>query len=295
MELSQLEYFCDVADSEHMTKSARKLHMAQPALSQSIHRLERELGVELFAHEGRNIRLTAEGAHFKACIQPLLDELQAATQDVRAMAGAQAPVVRVGIFAASGLVVEAIADFMASGAEVSFEVTQGNADGRFDIGVRTESPFGSRKGNSPERRVIARFSEPIGIAVPADRGFGEVVDLAELEQERFISLAGSRSFRHLCDELCARCGFTPKIAFDSDSPEIVKRMIGLGLGVGFWPESSWGPMDSDQVRWARLRDPGFVRVLVVERVDAKGALKHEALSAFAESLVDRMKSTLDRA
>ncbi|WP_418831353.1 LysR family transcriptional regulator, partial [Paraeggerthella sp.] len=47
MELQQLRYFHEVARSEHITNSAKKLHVAQPALTQTIHRLEQELGVKL--------------------------------------------------------------------------------------------------------------------------------------------------------------------------------------------------------------------------------------------------------
>lgn len=299
MELSQLEYFCEVADSEHMTKSARKLHVAQPALSQSIHRLERELGVALFEREGRNIRLTAAGAQFRARVEPILSELDAAIRDAKGSAGGQVPVVRVGIFAASGLVVEAIADFMAEEPDVAFEVIQGDANAHFDVGVRTESPFRHRGAASMNEHVIGRFAEPIGVAVPVGRGYGNVIDLEALGQERFISLAGSRSFRHLCDELCAKRGFHPKIAFDSDSPGIVKKMIGLGLGVGFWPEFSWGSVETDQVtkrdraegvQWARIRDPEFVRVLSVERRDAKDEARQEAIVRFSGKLVERVES-----
>ena len=42
MELLQLKYFLAVAESEHMTNTAKQLHIAQPALTQSIHRLEQE-------------------------------------------------------------------------------------------------------------------------------------------------------------------------------------------------------------------------------------------------------------
>ena len=62
MELQQLRYFDEVARTQHVTNSAKKLNVAQPALTQSIRRLERELGVTLFERVGRNVRLTACGA-----------------------------------------------------------------------------------------------------------------------------------------------------------------------------------------------------------------------------------------
>ena len=124
MELTQLRYFTEVARTQHMTKSAKRLHVAQPALSQSIHRLEDELGVRLFERQGRNICLTEEGKRFQARVSPLIASLDDAVEETRREASDQLPVVRVGIFSASSLVVDAIASFMAEEPEVAFEVVQ---------------------------------------------------------------------------------------------------------------------------------------------------------------------------
>ena len=61
MELIQIRYFLEVAETKHMTNSAKNLHISQPALSQAIRRLEESLGVPLFASKGRNIVLTEYG------------------------------------------------------------------------------------------------------------------------------------------------------------------------------------------------------------------------------------------
>ena len=55
MELLQLRYFLVAAQYQHMTKAAEHLQIAQPALSQAIHRLEAEPGVPLFEKKNRSI------------------------------------------------------------------------------------------------------------------------------------------------------------------------------------------------------------------------------------------------
>ncbi|MCI9130106.1 MAG: LysR family transcriptional regulator [Eggerthellaceae bacterium] len=288
MELTQLRYFTEVARTQHMTKSAKRLHVAQPALSQSIHRLEDELGVRLFERQGRNICLTEEGKRFQARVSPLIASLDDAVEETRREASDQLPVVRVGIFSASSLVVDAIASFMAEEPEVAFEVVQHEGEANVHVSVRTLPPSKGR------RRVaageVASFSEAIGVAAPKRAGMEGPVALSAFEQERFISLAGSRSFRSLCDSLCAGQGFFPRVVFDSDSPALVRKMIGLGLGVGFWPEFSWGPVASSDVRWHPLEDPGFERTLIVERAPARDDQTEAACERFCTHLISHIQS-----
>ena len=61
MELQQLKYFEVVAKYENMTRAAAELHIAQPAVSQSISRLEDELDTRLFDRKGKRISLNAQG------------------------------------------------------------------------------------------------------------------------------------------------------------------------------------------------------------------------------------------
>lgn len=263
MELLQLKYFLAVAESEHMTNTAKQLHIAQPALTQSIHRLEQELGVSLFERAGRGIRLSPAGAYVRDRVKPAMETLENVARDVQLFQQGEQGVVRVGVHAASGVAIDGIAAYSELNPHVSFEITQDERERHRDVIVTTITP----RGSSTVENAIEKtpFSERIGIAVPASSALGDTASLADFANERFIALAGSRRFREVCDTFCARRAFTPHIAFESDNPLVVKKMIGLGLGVGFWPDHSWGDLDPKSCRLVHLQETEFTRDVIVAK------------------------------
>lgn len=263
MELLQLRYFLAVAESEHMTNTAKQLHIAQPALTQSIHRLEQELGVSLFERAGRGIRLSPAGAYVRDRVKPAMETLENVARDVQLFQQGEQGVVRVGVHAASGVAIDGIAAYSELNPHVSFEITQDERERHRDVIVTTITP----RGSSTVENAIEKtpFSERIGIAVPAGSALGDTASLADFANERFIALAGSRRFREVCDTFCAHRAFTPHIAFESDNPLVVKKMIGLGLGVGFWPDHSWGDLDQKSCRLVHLQETEFTRDVIVAK------------------------------
>lgn len=263
MELLQLKYFLAVAESEHMTNTAKQLHIAQPALTQSIHRLEQELGVSLFERAGRGIRLSPAGAYVRDRVKPAMETLENVARDVQLFQQGEQGVVRVGVHAASGVAIDGIAAYSELNPHVSFDVTQDERERHRDVIVTTITPRGSSTVENAVEKTP--FSERIGIVVPASSALGDTASLADFANERFIALAGSRRFREVCDTFCARRAFTPHIAFESDNPLVVKKMIGLGFGVGFWPDHSWGDLDPKSCRLVHLQEPEFTRDVIVAK------------------------------
>lgn len=263
MELLQLKYFLAVAESEHMTNTAKQLHIAQPALTQSIHRLEQELGVSLFERAGRGIRLSPAGAYVRDRVKPAMETLENVARDVQLFQQGEQGVVRVGVHAASGVAIDGIAAYSELNPHVSFEITQDERERHRDVIVTTITPRGSSTVENAVEKTP--FSERIGIAVPASSALGDTASLADFVNERFIALAGSRRFREVCDTFCAHRAFTPHIAFESDNPLVVKKMIGLGLGVGFWPDHSWGDLDPKSCRLVHLQETEFTRDVIVAK------------------------------
>lgn len=97
MNLKALRCCVEIVRQGSFTKAAQHLHIAQPALSMAVTRLEEELGVTLFNRTTRKVILTAEGEQFLPRIASALREMDVARQELRDMADLKRGEVRLGI------------------------------------------------------------------------------------------------------------------------------------------------------------------------------------------------------
>src|ERR1700756_2061100 len=106
MDLRHLRYFVAVVEARGFRPASRTLFVAQPALSNALHQLERELGVELLERTPRGIQLTEAGQEFLGHARTLLRQADAAVGAMRECARRR-PGIRIrviaGVLAASEL------------------------------------------------------------------------------------------------------------------------------------------------------------------------------------------------
>ena len=91
-----LVYFSTVATAGSLARAAERLGVSQPALTKSVQRLERRLGVKLLVRSSRGIELTDAGAAFLVRSRAISRELEDAQQEARDLAGGQAGILRIG-------------------------------------------------------------------------------------------------------------------------------------------------------------------------------------------------------
>ena len=246
MELRHLRYFAAVAETRHFGRAAERLHIAQPALSQSIRQLEAELGTPLFARTTRQVRLTPAGEFFQREAARILAAVEASVRGVRRIAEGRQGLVRIAFTGTAahtqlpriarivkrelpGVALEIHADLLTP-AQVD-----GLHDGSLDLGV-LRPPVGRRRARhrAPSRR------EPLVLAVAADHRLADepAISMADLRTERVRPVRRRHSaVNEAVLRSCREAGFAPHREHEAPGTAVLLALVAAGLGVALVPES----------------------------------------------------------
>jgi DNA-binding transcriptional LysR family regulator len=245
MEFRHLTYFVAVAGELHFRRAAERLHIAQPALSQQIARLEAELGVELLARTKRSVALTDAGRVFLDDARELLEKREQAVVRAQRAAAGHDGVLRAGFVGPAIYTVlhTVVRSYRAAYPDVSLtlhELPTGQQidrllSGALDVGL-------VRLPLAHERITTAGvMSEPIVAVLPEDHRLSgaSVIDLAALAPEPFVMVPRSRepaAFDRYVG-LCAAAGFSPRIVQEAEQIHTIVELVGAGLGIALGPAS----------------------------------------------------------
>ncbi len=248
MELLQLKYFCESAESQNFSHTAKKYFVPVSSVSQSIKRLEKELSVELFEHLGNKIILAEEGRRFYEKVSQaliLLEEAQNAVKNTEDMHGE----ISLLILCNRRLVSEAIENFRKAYPYVNFVLQYTDDTSPCDIIISDKHPDGYY-----EKDVLVK--EDMLLAMNANHPLAAKKDFSvcELSEEKFISMPKGRSIHSFTEEICNRAGFTPDIAIKTEDPYYVRKYVEMGMGIAFFPAISWKGLFSDNVVLKRIEN-----------------------------------------
>jgi DNA-binding transcriptional LysR family regulator len=237
MELYQLRGFIAVAELGHLTRTAEKLHLSQPALSAQIKALEDELGVMLFERTATGMTLTAAG---KRLLPEAMNVIAAAATlhgKARTMEGEIAGHVRLGTLSdpefirLGGFLARATERYPLLEIELHHEVSgaafekirDGALDASFYYGDRAHPAVSAL----PLREIAYRIAAP---AVWRDRfEHAPWQDIAALPW----LMAPSISTHHaLAAQLFHERGSAPATLIEADNEAVIRSLVSSGLGVG---------------------------------------------------------------
>ncbi|KAA8786882.1 LysR family transcriptional activator of glutamate synthase operon [Paenibacillus sp. 4624] len=283
MELLQLKYFQTVAYTEHISKAAAQLNIAQPSLSLTIKRLEDEMGTPLFHRKGRNIELNAAGKILLKHVNRIFVELENARLAIKEKEDELSSLIRIAISNSrflSGLISEYIevcpsAQLHQGIASRSDIVTQ-LKKGEIDLGI-TGHPI-----LDEEIESVVLVDEHIVLVLPSTHPYSDQqkISLHAVANEPFLSLANNDEYRRFTTMLCEKAGFVPHLAFEVDSHTLVE-IIQLDRGVALLPISVCRNLG---LHYVSITDDAAVYPISLSWV------KHRNLSPFLEQFRDFITS-----
>ena len=244
MRIEQLEYIAAVTQHGSLRRASERLHISQPALSEAVSKLERELGVTLLDRRRSGARISRRG---RELLQNMVDVLEAVDR-LRTAAGDQATgnqVVRVGTVSAatSALLVPAVRVFRAThpGSTVEVvttqqtEIDQGLLEGSLDLGL-----VNVLTGDDPPPDLVGADlvrGRPVAV-LPAEHALAAEPEVTpdQLRREPFVAMRAGYLMHRFVHRLFG--AQMPPVACTTDGAELGKIMVAEGLGLTVLPDYS---------------------------------------------------------
>lgn len=267
IDVNPLRYFAEVAKVKNFTKAARNCHVAQPALSQQIKRLETRLGMKLLERLPRGAQLTNEGELLLPVVQRALVHMQEVESFAAELRGAERGLVRIVALPSATVYVlpPKIAAFKRDFPRIDIvleeSITEGIpqlvSSGAFDLGV-TQALHPVRGMT----RVLIHEEDLLLVVSEGHRLAGRSeIKLSEAAGEPFIVTKKNTEFRNLVTDLCRRAGFDVHVDFEADHFDSLQAYAAVGMGVALIPKSTVLDTLTPKPRYIPIKQPQAKRRL----------------------------------
>ncbi|WP_237386537.1 transcriptional regulator CynR [Xenorhabdus sp. Sc-CR9] len=231
MNLRHIWYFLAVAEQQSFTRAADVLHISQPALSQQIKILEKNLGIQLFDRTGRNTRLTDTGEVYVQYVRrafQCLEEGKRAIHDVEDLSRGTLRIAVTPTFT-NYFIGPLFADFYSRYPDITLqlqEISQEKIERMLlnddiDIGIAFEESY------SPDITTIKLMTETLAVVVADQHSLAHQASITfnELHHEKLILLSPEFATRVQIDHLFCQRDIKPKVQMEMSSISAILEVI----------------------------------------------------------------------
>lgn len=245
VELRQIEHFLAVASELSFTRAAERAHVVQSALSTSVGKLERELGVQLFDRSRQQITLTAAGERFRAHAFDVLRATRAATESIGEFRGTLSGTVEFGSLISFGPldVAGALGKFHRAHPHVRLRLRLSQSGASAYLAALTEGSLDLALVSMPNRfpaqldlRLL--FEEPMTFVCRSDHPLAASrrLDLADVATEELVGFPPDFGLRKLVDNAFHAAGVHAQTQYEVPAGfAAIAELVSNGLGTTFMP------------------------------------------------------------
>jgi DNA-binding transcriptional LysR family regulator len=295
MELRHLRYFTAVVECQGYRGASRRLHIAQPSISQAVSDLEDELGLKLFSRTGRNATVTPEGEIFYADAIRILQQAETAILTAKRAAQGEVGRLSIGFIGSATLsfLPDLIRRYKLEHPNVKltlhdlYPVELDKACDRGEIDIAITRPLSLERSKSRQSRLL--LHDPLIAVLPRSRKLkNKKIRLAELADERFILFhrAGAPVVFDTIVGACRSQGFSPRVENEPNSMQTILSLVEAEEGVAVVP-ASISNLRSHGVRFVRLVPDLYLDLIVAWQLGEPSAVVRtflDFLNANAEAI-----------
>jgi DNA-binding transcriptional LysR family regulator len=285
MELRHLKAFVLAADLQHFSQAAEQLGIAQPALSQLMRTLEKELGLALFRRENRGVALTAAGLAFLPHARDAVASSELATAAARRARRGEVGEIEIGYHSAllEPNLPQLLRHYFSSFPEVKVSLVDAGIRAQFDLLLEHKIDLGFArvfKDHLPERLRTHRFSEcRLVLLIPDNHELTDSFngELATLRGEKFIFLQDRTGIGLTSHTLqaCRQNQLHPQDILHVPSLMSIPGLVAAGIGISIVPETL-ARLTMTGVHFVPLPQPEMTSELsLISRIDERSsAVQH---------------------
>lgn len=236
LELYRIFYV--VAKNNHMTKASEELHISQPAISQSIKKLEEQLGGTLFLRSNKGMELTEEGKMFYEYVKGALELINNAENEFTSFKDLSKGEIKIGCSTTLTklVLINALKDFHLDYPNISIDITNDLTSnlindlklGKLDFVIFNESNI--KESNLNLEKLIELKQ---GFVYNPEFFDDNVNSFEDLNAVPLILQKSESNSRKLLDYIALQNNVKLNPKMEVVSQELITEFVNIGLGIGF--------------------------------------------------------------
>lgn len=242
IQLRDLDIFVNVAENKSFTRTSEAMFIAQPSLSKSVQKLEKELNVILFDRSNRNLWLTEAGSIVYEKSKTILSTLEGISTSIDELSELVTGNLKIGLSPIIGTLFfpEIVQVYTDKFPGVTIETIE---EGTIVIGKQVERGlvdvgFVILPINNEILQSTSIYKGEFVLCVSPKHPLSQskTVSFAELKDEKFISFPRNWALYALAVNACKEAGFMPEIVFESAQWDLILELVSAEIGIAVIPK-----------------------------------------------------------
>ncbi len=260
MELLQLKYFIESAETENFSLVANKYFVPVSSVSASVRKLEKELDCALFDREKNKLTLNKNGKIFYNDVNAALKLINSAREKVSAQNHKDLGHINLLIKNNKTLINERLISFIKENQNLSFHLTHKYSDtdyNDYDIIIdelsNTYKGYHSKPIIKEKILIVASKNNPL---------VQKSLVLSDLKHYPIITMGEGSSLGKIAKSVCQNAGFNPNIVIEDDSNDIIKY-VEEDFGVAFVSENFIKKYSDENIAFLHITDFDYTRITYI--------------------------------